>query len=200
MLHISGRNTGSGRLPLLPVFLTGILAGIFIMNIGKSILLENTGLLDEYALYHMKYMTVNSNALFYYVLKQRMGTLLILAVSATTYLGLAVCLGMTLWYGMAAGAFLSALVIRYGMKGILFALTGVMPQYLLYVPAMLALLFWCESLCRSIYFRNTVYMEGNMTVPKRLVHLAIIVVAVLAGCFLESFVNPHLMSGLLKIF
>ena len=99
MLHISGRNTGSGRLPLFAVFLTGILAGIFIMNIGKSILLENTGLLDEYALYHMKYMTVNSNALFYYVLKQRMGTLLILAVSATTYLGLAVCLGMTLWCG-----------------------------------------------------------------------------------------------------
>ena len=200
MLHISGRNTGSGRLPLLPVFLVGILAGIFIMNMGKGILLENTGLLDEYALYHMKYMTVNGNALFYYVLRQRMGTLIIMAVSATTYLGLVVCLGMTFWYGMAAGAFLSALVIRYGMKGILFALTGVMPQYLLYVPAMLALLFWSESLCRSIYFRNTAYGEENTALPKRLLRLTIISLTVLAGCFLESFVNPHLLSGLLKIF
>ena len=45
------------------------------MNMGKSILLEKTGPLDEYTLYHMKYMTINSNALFYYVLRQRFGNL-----------------------------------------------------------------------------------------------------------------------------
>nr|WP_318683615.1 stage II sporulation protein M [uncultured Acetatifactor sp.] len=200
MIPISGKYLQRGKLPLLPIFLAGFLAGILIMNMGKSILLENTGLLDEYALYHMKYMTVNSNALFYYVLKQRLGTLIMLAVFATTYLGLAVCVGAVLWYGAAAGAFLSALVIRYGLKGILFALTGVLPQYLLYVPAMLAMLLWCESLCRSIYFRNTAFQEGNHSLPKRLIHLAVITAIVIIGCFLESFVNPHLMSALLKIF
>ena len=170
------------------------------MNIGKSILLENTGLLDEYALYHMKYMTVNSNALFYYVLKQRLGTMLLLAVFATTYLGLAVCLGAVAWYGMAAGAFLSALVIRYGLKGIFFAVVGVFPQYLLYVPAMLAMLFWCEKMCRNIYFQNGIYQEGSVSLLKRLLNLVVIFCVVILGCFLESYINPHLMSGLLKIF
>lgn len=199
-MRIMGKDLHMGKLPFLPVFLTGLLAGIVIMNIGKSILLESTGLLDEYALYHMKYMTVNSNALFYYVLRQRLGTLLILAVFATTYLGLAVCLGTVLWYGMAAGAFLSALVIRYGMKGILFALTGILPQYLLYVPAMLAMLLWCEKLCRSIYFRNTFYPENADSPLKRTTRLIIIFMAVILGAFLESYINPYFMSALLKIF
>ena len=61
------RITGMGRkgtgLPVLPVFFAGLAAGILVMNIGKSILLENTGLFDEYTLYNMKYMTVDNSAL-----------------------------------------------------------------------------------------------------------------------------------------
>ena len=68
------------------------------MNIGKSILLDKTGVFDEEVLYHMKYMTVDCNALFYYVLRKRLLTVLILAVLSTTYLGMAVCVGAALWY------------------------------------------------------------------------------------------------------
>ena len=183
------------------------------MNMGKSILLEKTGLLDEYTLYHMKYMTINSNALFYYVLRQRLGTLFVMAVFATTYLGLAVEIGVVLWYGLAGGSFLSALVIRYGLKGVLFAVTGMIPQYLLYVPAMVLLLFWCENVCRSIYFRHTVYGENDghgirRNIPLlqkrtpiiRLLLLGGIAVLVIMGCMLESYVNPFLLSSLLKVF
>lgn len=203
----------TGRLPFMPVFLAGFFLGIVIMNMGKSILLEKTGLLDEGTLYHMKYMTVNSNALFYYVLRQRLGTLLVMVVFATTYLGLAVELGVVLWYGLAGGLFLSALVIRYGLKGVLFAAAGTMPQYLLYVPAMILLLCWCENVCRSIYFRHTVYTENGGYGVRRensLLHkktpiiqallLGAIAVLVIMGCMLESYVNPFLLGGLLKVF
>ncbi len=82
------------------LFLAGLIAGIFIMNIGKSILLESTGLLDEYTLYQMKYMTVDSNALFCYVLRQRIGSTLLLGILATSYLGMIVCAGAAFWYGL----------------------------------------------------------------------------------------------------
>lgn len=183
------------------LFLVGLLAGILIMNIGKSVLLEGTGLLDEYTLYHMKYMTVDSNALFYYVLRQRIGGALILGIFATTYLGIVVCAGAAFWYGLSAGAFLAALILRYGLKGILFALVGIFPQYLLYVPAMVALLMWGVQLNRSIYFRG---YEGNIGgkyfwIGKALRFVGILFVLVL-GCILESFWNPQLMLALLKIF
>lgn len=191
-----------GRLPYGLFFLIGVLAGILIMNLGKSVLLENTGLLDEYALYHMKYMTVDSSSLFYYVLRLRLKSALTLAVLATTYLGLVVCAGAVFWYGLSAGSFLAAVVIRYGLKGILFALAGMLPQYLLYVPAMAALLVWCENLNRKIYFSNRVTADAYSGVPwtKRMVQLAVIVCVLILGCLLESFMNPNLLERFLKFF
>ena len=103
------------RLPVAPIFCVSLIAGILAMNIGKNILLENTGLFDESTLYAMKYMALDSDALFSYVLRERLLGILILTVLSTTYLGLAVCAGTVIWYGMAAGGFLAALMIRYGI-------------------------------------------------------------------------------------
>lgn len=187
---------------MLPIYMAGLLAGILIMNFGKSILLESTGLLDEYTLYHMKYMTVDSSALFYYVLRLRMKTFILLVILATTYLGLVICAGTAFVYGLSTGAFLSALLVRYGLKGIVFAVLSVFPQYLLYIPAMAALLLWCERLNRSIYFKSGFLLEADaaMTTPKRIVQLIVILGGILLGCIAESFMNPKVMDWLLNSF
>ena len=191
----------SGKLPFGSIFLAGLIAGILMMNIGKSMLLENTGLLDEDTLYHIKYMTVDNQALFGYVLRKRLGRAVCLAILSTTYLGLAVCAGAAFWYGMSAGSFLSALAIRYGLKGILLALAGIFPHYLLYVPALAALLGWCEQVNRGIYFKG--YRggeEGKFFWPGRVLRLIAILVVLLLGCLLEGFCNPGVLLSFLKIF
>lgn len=191
-----------GRLPLGPLFLSGALAGILMMNFGKSIMLENTGLLDEYTLYHMKYMTVDSSALFYYVMRLRAESAITLVVLSTTYLGLAVCAGTVFWYGLSTGSFLATVMIRYGLRGILFAMAGILPQYLFYVPAFVALIVWCESLNRSIYFRSSMPAEGDKGIlwPKRITQLIVIFCVLFIGCLLEGFVNPKVLTKILKIF
>jgi len=190
----------TGRIPYLPLFIVGLMLGTIVMNAGKALLLEGTGLLDEYTLYQMKYMTVDSNALFVYVLGQRMKVAAILVIMATTYLGLIVSGGVVFWYGMSTGMFLSAVVIRYGLKGILFALIGIFPQFLFYVPAVVILIVWCEDTCRSIYFRGGITDGIRRLLPKKLLQLLIIVSIMAAGCILESYVNPYFVSKLLKIF
>lgn len=192
----------NGQLPLWSIFWAGVLTGIIIINFGKSILLENTGLLDEYTLYHMKYMTVDSSALFYYILRIRIKCFLSLVIFATTYLGLLVCAGTAFGYGVSLGAYLSVLLIRYGIKGILFAVLSIFPQYLLYVPAMAALLLWCEGLNRSIYFKSgfLIETEGSTSLSKRIIKLIGIFLLVLVGCIAESFVNPNVMKWLLDFF
>ena len=192
----------NGKLPLLPIYMAGVLAGILIMNFGKSILLKNTGLLDEYTLYHMKYMTVDSSALFYYVLRLRMKTFFMLVILATTYLGLVICAGTAFGYGLSTGAFVSALLVRYGLKGIVFAVLSVFPQYLLYIPAMAALLLWCERLNRNIYFKSGLLLEGEgiTTTPKKIIQLVVILGGILLGCIAESFMNPKVMKWLLTFF
>lgn len=191
-----------GKMPYLPLFLIGLVIGIVLMNAGKSLFLFKTGLLDETSLYQMKYMTIDGNALFIYVLWNRLKTILFLLILSTTYLGVPVVGCAAAWYGFSAGMYLSALVIRYGMKGILFALTGIFPQYLIYIPAMLGLLVWCERLSRSLYSANTVVSNspGKAVMLRRIVTLLLILVAFLVGCMLESYVNPYFLSKLLKVF
>lgn len=191
-----------GKIPFATIFTVGVFAGIFFMNLGKSILLENTGLLDEYTLYHIKYATVDSSALFYYILKRRLSSVLILAVLATTYLGFVICCGVSLWYGVCAGAFLGAAVLRYGIKGILLVFAGIFPQYLVYVPAMIAMLWWCRNIYRMIYLDRTCGWEGTkpFLFPKSILQLVIIIVVFVVGCILESFLNPFVLKGLLNIF
>lgn len=201
-MRINRYQLHDGKLPLLSIYMAGVLVGILIMNLGKSILLTDTGLLDEYTLYHMKYMTVDSSALFYYVLRLRIKTFVMLVILATTYLGMVICVGTAFGYGLSTGAFVSALLVRYGLKGIVFAVLSVFPQYLLYIPSMTALLLWCERLNRNIYFKSGLILESNgpMPTPKRIVQLLVILGGILLGCVAESFMNPKVMEWLLNFF
>lgn len=200
------------KLPLVPIFLAGIFTGLLIMGFGKSNLIGTEGLLDANTLYSMKNMTVDNNALFYYVLRSRIGFALFMVVAATTYLGLFLCAGVTFWFGMSSGMFLSAALMRYGIKGIFLVAAAIFPQYLLYVPAMLALLLWCEKLCRNIYYQKSFRIQraqegggikklfplvGGMGFAIQLIAACM---ALLAGCVLESYINPYVFTGLLKIF
>lgn len=200
-MKILGKQIQTGGKNLLPVFCAGMLAGILILNIGKSTFVDSTGLFDEYILSGMKYMTVDGSALFYYVLRKRMLLLLIMAVLATTYLGYAVCIGAAAWWGMAAGTYLSALVLRYGIKGLILAAVSVFPQYLLYVPAVVLMLGWCEGLYRAIYSRGVcVDAADKVFWMKKLGRLGLIGTIAALGCLLEGYVNPRLLIGYLKIF
>lgn len=178
----------------------GLIAGIMAMNFGKGIFLGDEGMFDESALYHMKYMTVDSNALFCFCFQKRIFRILGLAVLSTTYLGLIACMGTAFWYGLSAGAFLSALSIRYGIKGILLALISMFPQYLIYVPMVFALLLWCEELFRGIYIRGEYSAADKGFLVKKAGRFVMILIALTVGCLLEGYINPYLLLGFLKIF
>ena len=199
-MQLAGRRFLSRQRNFLACFGVGLLVGIIVINIGKGILLGETGLFDEYTLYHMKYMTVDSNALFSYILRKRIGRMLMLAVLSTTYLGLVACMGAAFWYGICAGAFLSSLALRYGLKGILLAVISLFPQYLLYIPAVLLLLVWCEELFRGIYVRGEFSAQDKGFLLKKLGRLLLLLSLATAGCLLEGYLNPYLLLGFLKIF
>lgn len=188
------------KIPLPYLFAAGIFLGIILMNLGKEVLLAETGLLNEESLYHMKYMTIDGNALFWYIIGERLKNVVILAVLATTYLGLAAVCAMAVGYGAAAGMFLAAVTIRYGLKGMLLVVTAIFPQYLLYAPAFFFLMVWCEQICRGIYFEKGIRLRNKQTLLVKLLQLLGIITITIIGCTLESYVNPIIFKNLLKIF
>lgn len=195
---------GYRHISLLTVFLAGFVAGIFIMNAGRRILLENTALLDEYSLYQMKYMTVDGNVFFLYVLKKRLGTLLGIVLLSSTYLGIITVFAYSGWLGISLGMLLSAAILRYGMKGLLLMITAAFPQYLLYVPAFVMLLKNAYELCASIYFPGRcreLHSAGKSSELKGwILKFLMISGVVITGALIESYVNPNLVTNLLKIF
>lgn len=200
-MRIAGKQIPTGSRKMFAIFCLGVLAGILIMSFGKSILLENTGIFDEYTLYRLKYMSVDGNALFCYAFRRRMTTLLVMAVLATTYLGYVVCMGAAAWCGMSLGVFLSALSVRYGIKGLILAFVGVFPQFLFFVPAIVMMLGWSESLYRAIYSRSLAAdVSGRAFILKKAGWLGLIALAVLLGCVMEGYINPGLLIGYLKVF
>ncbi|HBA47030.1 MAG TPA: hypothetical protein DCZ91_04380 [Lachnospiraceae bacterium] len=199
-MRFSWRGLKTGNHTFLTFFCAGLIAGILVIQMGKSILLGDGGMFDESTLYHLKYMTVDSNALFFYVFRKRLFRLLGLAVLSTTYLGLIACMGAAFWYGLSAGAFLAALTIRYGIKGILLALISMFPQYLVYVPVLLALLIWCEELFRGIYVRGEYSAADRGFVLKKAGRLLVLIAVLIVGCMMEAYMNPYLLMGFLKIF
>ena len=200
-MRLHGMRVKTGKIPYLPLFVIGLILGTIFMNYGKKVLLENTGLLDEYTLYHMKYMTVDNSAFFYYLLRQRIMDVLLMVIIATTYLGVIFVAAKTIWYGATVGMFLSAAAIRYGMKGIFLVITGVFPQYIVYIPAYIILLNLCEKTCRSIYFKDSSADMSIMNlIRSKIIRLLVILVAVVFGCILESYLNPIIFMNFLKIF
>lgn len=183
------------------VFLVAFVAGILTMNFGKSILLENTGLLDENMLRQMEQAFPDSNALFVFILRKRLSFIAVMVLVATTYLGIGACVVVDLWYGFSVGAFLSAAVLRYGFKGIVLVAAGSLPQYLFYAPVFYALLIWCDKTCRMIYCKGRYYGEDTKTpiLFGRVLPLVIILVGTIVGCILESFLNPGILKGFIKL-
>ncbi|MGN1148341.1 MAG: stage II sporulation protein M [Lachnospiraceae bacterium] len=187
----------------------GFIIGLFLMNMGKKALLGDTGILNEYMLYEMKYSDVDSNAFFGYVLQKRLGAALLLAVLSTTWLGLAATWTCAAWMGVSFGMLVMAAMLRYGAKGILLILVGVFPQVLVYFPASLLLLQWSYEFCTAMYFPNRASkgaFTGGETVGKsflirkKILQFLLLLGVVIIGCALESYVNPKLVLNLLKIF
>lgn len=192
---------------LVGLVLVGFVVGLVLMHVGQKVLLENTGLLSEYTLYEMKYSEIDSNAFFWYVMRKRVGEAFVLALLSTTWLGMVAALSCAAWIGVSFGMLLMAAMIRYGMKGIVLIVVGVFPQIVVYLPAVFWLLKWSFEFCSIIYFPSKIssglhFDEAgkNYIMRKKAVQFLSLVVVVIIGCVLESYVNPKLVSNLLRIF
>ena len=202
MLKIRGAY--SRHVSWLYLFLGGFLIGTFAVNIWGDFFLEGSDLLSAASLSRLRYLDIDGNAFLLFVLKERLGMVLMLCLLATTYAGILAVSGYALCMGTMAGIFLSAASIRYGLKGILLVLAGILPQYLLLAPAFLMLMNWCWRVCTALHYPHRsgemVYGGGKQYLLRKLPQLVVIIGIIFIVSVLESYVNPVLLSNFLKIF
>lgn len=196
--------TCSRHISWLYLFLGGFLSGTLIINIWRSSFLGEMDLLNAVSLSRLKYLDIDGSAFFIYVLRKRLEVVMLLCLLATTYVGTAAVSLYAAGMGVMAGILLSISAIRYGLKGILLIAAGIMPQYLFLVPACIMLMNWCYQLCVGMYYPGrsceVIYGDRKQYFMKKILQLFLILGVVIIGSLIESYVNPILFFGFLKIF
>lgn len=200
------RNRAGASRWLLPFF-AGFVAGVLLWNFGGSRFTEESGILDEATLTQIGGMELNCHAFFAYVLRRRLGALWLLALASSTFAGVYLLHAYAAWLGFSGGVLLSAAAIRYGIRGILLVAVGCLPQYLLYIPAVLAALCTGYAFCTGMRDPPGASRLGQaaggsrraLVVRSFLVFLLLHGV-VITGAALESYVNPDFVTRLLQKF
>lgn len=175
----------------LLLFFAGFLFGILFGCVSGKEYLDYAGILSEYYLNRYKYMELIKEQLFFYLVKERLFSAILLILFSFTVLGKTVMTGYLTWIGFSFGTLLTLSVIRFGGKGILLCIASMLPQYLLYVTAFLLLLAKISN--SGIISKGKAGLVGN-----GILYLTIFLLLV-AGVLLESWINPEIVQALLKI-
>lgn len=178
--------------------------GICITNLWKTEIVDKTGFLGEYTLLCMNHVKIDYMDYFMYLLQKRAGMTVVLAILSSTYLGI-ICIYLYIgWLGLAAGIFLTGAGIRYGTKGILLFLGGMIPHQIILLPCGIIFICWCYRMCTALYYprhcSEPVYGSKKQFIMRKLIQLPFFIGVVIIGCLLECYVNPYIFTKILKIF
>lgn len=189
---------------MLYLFMLGLFIGILIVNMGHDTWIREGGLLGSDMLEKLETSTLDSGKLFGYILKHRLFTLCMLTLLATTMFGIAVLCIYICYMGLTAGCLLSVAVIRYGIRGLIFIAAGIFPQGILLIPGYAALFLWAAGINRVLYAKGA-YLDGFERYSKQFylkkgIQIMGIMIVVIMGCLLESYVNPKILHLVLNIF
>ncbi len=176
-------------------FFAGFVIGLFFVIVFAGQFMDEQHIWGIGSLSEVRYLSVKKEGLFLYVLKIRWKTVLVMFFLSVTMLGNLFRIACTTWYGFCFGTMLMASCMVYRAKGILLILTGMFPHMLLYIPAFILLCNISVQLYECVYKQST-----EVSIKDIGTKLFVLAVLVMAGCLLEGYVNPIIMTKMLKFF
>ena len=185
-------------------FLIGMCIGIVVANLFCETYKNQVVILSTYLLTKYPTAEVDSARLFQYCIQVRLMPILYIGIFSLTMFGGIYCMGYLLWLGFSFGALLSAATLQFGLRGVLLCVTGMIPQFLLYIPVTAAALYFGNGLYRRLYVDcdlggHSGLVRRSFFIRYALVFFILFIVSII-GVFLESYVNPILFKKVLGLF
>lgn len=169
---------------LIIIFFCFFLCGIITANLVDANATNDNGTLTRYYLKQLEYSKWNSSELFVHVA----GFRCVLFVSLLL-LGL-LCKGYLIhdlfvaWNGFSYGYFCVSVICGFGLYGLLFCIASVFPQFVVYVP-----LYW--------YLIQLTTIRRKEIKPSWFGKLFFLVLLLILGILLESYINPTILKKIL---
>lgn len=172
------------RKQLIAFFMPGFLFGIVYVNFIAVRYMAEPGLFSTYFLEQYQSVDIIAGEYLWYLIRTRIFPLIILAGFSVTRLRKAASVLFLIWTGMSGGILISLAAADLGIKGSILCITGLLPQFLFYIPAYLILLWYAYAYPASRWNRQkTIFISFMMA----------------AGLVLEVYVNPVLVRIFLSV-
>ena len=182
------------------IFGTGIVSGAFAVRVlPDAQLLELADYLDGYlgALREQAGM-ISSNEALEIAMFHHMKGIFLVWLLGFTMIGIPCIFFLVFTQGFILGFTVGFFIHEYILQGALFAVMGVLPQQLLFVPSMLFTALCAVSLSiiliRRCMSRTTVQLRSY--VVRYLAILPLMLLITLGGVLIEVYVSPFLLKGI----
>ena len=175
-------------------------AAILLANIGWKSEASWIGYLNENSFIQQMAGTGQMESHIALILKQRLPYWLILVCFSQTVPGLIYAGVFAGWQGISFGFIFSAMLARYGIRGIAVFAGMCFPQFLIYLVSFI--LMYRLMLMYRRGKQEQIGRGGSMTVQKKVVYLVFCVIlsaVFLCGIFAENYVNPYILNQIVKI-
>lgn len=158
----------------------GFLFGIFYVNLIMKKYTAEPGLFSDYFLKQYQTAEIVAEEYMLYLVRIRAVPFLVLLGLAFTKVRKAASVIFLVWTGFSSGMLLSMAVLSMGIKGSILCIVGILPQFLLYIPAYMVVIWYSYT-----------YPQNKWNTQKSI----FIGLTMIVGILLETYVNPILMQA-----
>lgn len=180
------------------LILVAFFAGIVLANLMGQELLVTYGILNTYFLEQYKYGTIGYDRLFGQIFLERLKVALLLVVAGNLVKG-KLLFGITESVMAATfGFLLVAAITNLGMRGMIIVLCALLPQWVVYLTAIIIYFLFLMKREESPanYGRRGIQIRH---LSEYAVIYMLLLLLVLVGILLETYVNPVFLRQILKI-
>ena len=185
------------------VMFLAFLIGVLLANFMGREKTAAAGILNDYFIEKYKYIGINRENLFFYIMGERMPVIMLLLIFSFSSLGIVIGMLNFGWIGFSIGFMLSAAVAKYGVGGILLVTGGMFPQYIIYITVYAGycgLAVFLRKRLQSVIPTGSISREQMRIYGMGILVGVMLLLVFITGVFLESYVNPIFLKKILKIF
>ena len=184
------------KLPLLPLFLGGFLAGLLIPNLSYRFLWKQKAFEAVYLLELFGTGSISGTEYLLQILQLRGSRMILLMICGFTVFGVPAAVITGIGAGILLGAFLAMSILEFGLAGGAVGLAFLFPQYLIYFPVLFAVLEMTYEESLRMWKNHGIFPAK---VSGYLGHSLLYLAVYAGGMLLECYVNPWIMEKILGI-